>query len=79
MNDTTFVDDECIMAMAPSPASLDKAMDAVLEITSRVFGISRREGTEGIGNEGRTGRDGGKGRRRGRARRINANVWGRKL
>ena len=37
--DTTFVDDECIMLMAPSPASLDKAMDAVLEITSRVFGI----------------------------------------
>ena len=41
--DAAFVDDECLMLTASSPAALDRAIDVLLAIVTRVFDLLRLE------------------------------------
>eukprot|EP00973_Karenia_brevis_P016560 2267175-Karenia_brevis.AAC.1 len=41
--DTAFVDDECIMISATTPQSLDKAIDSMLSVLTRVYHLLRLE------------------------------------
>ena len=41
--DVAFVDDECVMVAAASPALLDEAINVVLEVVTRIFGLARFE------------------------------------